>query len=214
VVYRVALGSKLLPIALVLQPNLRPGHPSHMSEPRPNFVGIRRPKVLGLQGAQEASTEWGGLKESSYRSSVREASKVSLRERSLGSQENWPTSLQGSYTYRDWNPCERLEHGDISHTTIPQTARGAESGMQNEGSFRLKNSTSFLARTQNQTPLHTLSPMRSPSTYSAPKFLPRAGVWRATKNERGLPHTLGRPYTSVGAERRHPHALPCFARKS
>ncbi len=189
-------------------------HTPHMnvSEPRPQFVGIRRPQVLALEGTRETSREWGVLKESSYRSSLREASNISLRERSLGSQENWPSSLKGSYTYRDWNPCERLEHGEISHTTIPLTARGSESGAHSEGSFRLRNSASFLARTQNESPLHTLTPMRSPATYSAPKFLPRTGEWRATKNERGLPHTLGRPFTSVGAQAGagpHMHYAPC-----
>ena len=40
-------------------------------------------------------------------SSLRQASKGSLTERSLGSQEDWPTTLSGSCTYREWKPCKK-----------------------------------------------------------------------------------------------------------
>jgi hypothetical protein len=40
-------------------------------------------------------------------SSLRQASKGSLTERSLGSQEDWPTTLSGSCTFREWKPCKK-----------------------------------------------------------------------------------------------------------
>lgn len=40
-------------------------------------------------------------------SSLRQASKGSLTERSLGSQEDWPITLSGSCTYREWKPCKK-----------------------------------------------------------------------------------------------------------
>ena len=169
--------------------------------PRPNFVGIRRPQVLAAQSAREPSREWSSLKESSHRSSLRETSNTSLRERSLGSQENWSTSLKGLCTYRDWNRCPRLDHKEITHTTHPSTARGNESSSQADSSVRLRNSRSFLSKTKQNAPLHSLTmiaPLRSPSTYSAPRYSDRTGAWHTPKNERGWPHTLGRPYTSVG----------------
>lgn len=167
-------------------------------EPRPNFVGIRRPKVLAVQSAREISREKSDLNESSYRSSLRESSNASLRERSLGSQENWSTSLKGNCTYRDWNPCQRLEHGEISHTSLPSTARGDGCSTQDDSTLRMRNSRSFLAKTKQIAPLHSLTPLRSPSTYSAPKYSDRIGAWHTPINERGCPHTLGRPFTSVG----------------
>ena len=52
---------------------------------------------------------------------LRQTSKGSLTERSLGSQEDWPTTLSGSCTYREWKPCKK------NGQTKPECARQSTS---------------------------------------------------------------------------------------
>jgi hypothetical protein len=61
-------------------------------------------------------------------SSLRQASKGSLTERSLGSQEDWPTTLSGSCTYREWKPCKK--NGQTKPECAGRSASRKDSGCE------------------------------------------------------------------------------------
>jgi hypothetical protein len=73
-----------------------------MTRVKPLFEGIRRPEVLQIHSARDSPTGFHGMKELSL------ATNRSLRQRSLGSQENWSTTVQGLCTQRDWRPSKML----------------------------------------------------------------------------------------------------------
>ena len=165
------------------------------------YEGIRRPEVSKMQSAREPSTEWQEMKakrsntSSSVGDPLRQSSSgsyASLREQSLGSQSNWPTTFKGHCTHRDWVPCPKLYDGDLASPSI----------------LGQNSSQSFLSATKRDHPRHADSPHRDKLTHSPPRLSDRLSIYNKSVtgreaeihslvNPRGLPHSLGRPATTI-----------------